>query len=252
MQRHTDAESDSMSSEDESQDRDGEINERPAKQPRTVRYASEIPLKPKHITLLRYGDLTREIGPPAHYSALTCETKNGLISRDLKRGRSFRNPIQSLKCHVELNETWSPEVPPNVTGEKTSPAFKVELLQPIILDAIQPLKDTHEIVSSAQYCGSLYKEEGFIAYFGEDDYRCRDLRMGKIILLMTCDSSEIVFVVDRHTYEEHEVVNGWKVEAEGRVDVVRENQLASHQQYTCVHLQEDGCIITKAAMPIRF
>ena len=258
QEREYESSSGTDTGEDTSEEEDNEGRNQPlpmpasAKRKKKVRYDSEITLKPKHCTLLRYGDFTTSIAPPAHYSSLTCETKNGLVSRDLKRGRSFNNPIQSLKCQVELQESWFPEVPPLVTDDRDLPGCRTDLLAPLLRDLIRPHKDNHSMVSSACYCGSLFQVGGFVAYYDEDDKSCETFQLGKILCMLTSMSKNVKFVLRKYEYQEDDVVQGWKITSQGMMEVITEQQLAAHLQYSSIDMKESGEFVTMACVPTIF
>ena len=67
--------------------------------------------------------------------------------------------------------------------------------------------------------------------------------------MLTKNSTNVKFVVEKYCHEEGVVVSAWKVESQGLLEVVTEAQLASHLQYSCIDMQEDGLHVTMAVDP---
>ena len=136
-----------------------------------------------------------------------------------------------------------------VQNETELPSHQRKGLDVNISQLIQEYEMTHNVVTALEYCGSHFKKGGFIAYYEEGHDQCEQFFLGKIQLMLTQNSTTVKFVIRRYSHEVNEVIAAWRIQTDGQMEVVTEAQLASHLQYSCIDLKEDGQYVTMAATP---
>ena len=218
---------------------------------RTKKADSDVTVKPKHCTMLAYGRFVTAIGPPAHYSTLIMETKNGLMSRYMTGHRNFKNPIFSLQEYVEVMEHRTYETCPEFIARNTLQSWNRKLLSAGVLAAIEGDSEFPVWSTKCEVKGVLFQKEDYVAYYRRPELNgTRTFSFGLIqVIVASHDSSQGKLIVSRQEHEEQDSIAAWEVEDIGEVEAVSTENLACHCPFPCIKRRGKPVIVTKVAAP---
>ena len=194
-------------------------------------------LKPKHITLLRYTDLIKLLGPIALYSTTNAESRNGQLKKEINALGSYSKMLHTLKSVVERDEGRdydSLDMYGIAYGDEFVKAVKnsrnVEMR--LVLQ-----EEDITMYRSLSYFGSTYTKGLAVAYYEQTRLECDSWELGLIEAVFSNDIT-MTLVVKKCAWVLDETLACLILTIGEGNDVVAGRQLAAHQPFSVVTLGE--------------
>ena len=209
----------------------------------------EYTVKPKHCTLLAYGKFAAAIGPPAHYSTLITETKNGLMSRFMASHRNFKNPIHSLREYVELLEPCTYSTCPDAVILGRLQVWSRHDINPAVLAVVEGDNECPVRAKGCQVRGIEFRAKDYVAYYPTSNGGIDNFEFGRLQVVVACEDERVFkLIVTRQERKEHEVMAAWEVDDTGFVETVPLRNLACHCPFSAITVG-GKVMLSKVAAP---
>ena len=216
---------------------------------------AENVLKPKHVVLLEYPSLVRQLGPLSFYATFAAESKNGAMKEYMRSHGSYAYPLSSLKTHVESIENRDV-----LAGSEFEYRFMDSPYTDLPSGALETLSASFggkPPVASRCYHftlhGSKYLPGSVVAFNERKDPRCETFNMGEIVALWGDDEESAGFLVRRLRKRLDKTFMVLLVRPEELYEVVVPEQLCCHEPYHPMRLPEPlGMVCALTCAPTVF
>ena len=207
-------------------------------------------LKPKHITMIHYCDLVKQIGPLALYSTTNAESRNGQLKKEIIALGSYGQMMHTLKTVVERDEGKHGESL-DIYGIEYGEETVKSIVKGGQAEMRLVLSDhSMKMYRSLSYFGSTYRRGIAVAYYELDNITCERYDVGVIEGVFS--NGEVMKLVIREC--ESDIVEDLaclKIGPKSTKIIVEGRQLAAHTPFSIVSL-DDGKFCPLRVLPTCF